>query len=58
MCSIDAHKKQQPSYVDDGISGGGKTIPLNYTSEALVSLGAAFDYIDLWIICFDKSYQS
>ena len=29
ICSIDAHEKQQPSYVDDGSRGGGKTLPFN-----------------------------
>ena len=29
MCSIDAHGKQQPSYVDDGISGDGNALSLN-----------------------------
>ena len=35
MCSIDAHDKQQTSHVDDGSSGGGKSIPPNSTTEAL-----------------------
>ena len=37
--SIDAHKKQQPLYVDDGSIGGVNEIPSNYTTEALNSLG-------------------
>ena len=35
MCSIIAHNKQQPVYVDNEISGGGKPIPKNTTTEAL-----------------------
>ena len=31
MCSIIAHDKQQPAYVDDEISGGGRPIPKNET---------------------------
>ena len=31
MWSIDTHDKQQPSYVYDGSSGGGKAIPYNLT---------------------------
>ena len=27
MCSIDAHKKEHPSYCDDGSSGGGCPLP-------------------------------
>ena len=27
VCSIDAHEKQQPSYVDDGRRGGGNKSP-------------------------------
>ena len=27
MCSIYSHEKQQPSYVDESIIGGGKSIP-------------------------------
>ena len=32
MCSIDAHEKQQPSYVDDGRRVGVKIIPYNLTT--------------------------
>ena len=49
MCYIGAHEKQQPSYVDDGSSGGGKAIPPNLTTEAIYSLGAAFDFNDCWL---------
>ena len=49
MCYIGAHEKQQPSYVDDGSSGGGKAISPNSTTEALYSLGAAFDFNDCWL---------
>ena len=35
MCYIDADEKQQPLYVDNGSSGGGKAIPSNLTTEAL-----------------------
>ena len=48
MCCIDEHKKQQPSYVYYVISGGGKKIQPNLTTEALDSLGAAFDFIYFW----------
>ena len=38
MCYIYAHDKQQPSPVDDSISGDGNVSQSNSTTEALVSL--------------------
>ena len=35
MCSIIAYNKQQPTYVDDEISGGGTPITKNATTEEL-----------------------
>ena len=35
MGSIDQHDKQQPSYVDENSSGGGKEIPPNLTTESV-----------------------
>ena len=49
MCSIDAHKKQNPSYIDDGNIGGGNVLPSNSTTEALVSLSTNIDLIDCWL---------
>ena len=57
MCSIDAHDKQQPSSVDDGLNSGDNALPSNLTTEALYSLGATFDFIDCGIKCFNKKYQ-
>ena len=57
ICSIDAHEKQIPSSIYDGISGGSNTIQLNLKIEALASLGATFYFIDCWLKCFDKNYQ-
>ena len=58
MCSIDTHEKQQPWSVDDGSSNGGNEFQSNYTTEALDSLGATFDFIDCWIKLFDWNYIS
>ena len=33
MCSINAHDKQQPTYVDDTRSGGSILIPKNTTTS-------------------------
>ena len=38
MFPITAHDKKNPTYVDDGISGGGREIPKNETTAALYSL--------------------
>ena len=35
MCSITAHDKKQPKYVDDTSSGGGREIPKNATTAVL-----------------------
>ena len=45
MCSIDAHEKKNPQQHDDGSSGGGYPIPLNSTTEALVSLIVTINFI-------------
>ena len=34
MCSITAHGKLQPTYVDDARSGGSREIPKNSKTEA------------------------
>ena len=49
LCSIDAHEKEDPSLFDDGSSGGDYTLPLNPTTESLVSLSATIDFIDCCI---------
>ena len=49
MCSIGSHEKKNPSYVEDGSSGGGKSIPPNLITEALDSLSAIYDFIDYWL---------
>ena len=46
MCYIDAHEKEHPSIVDDGISGGGNTLPSDATIEALASLSLTFGFIN------------
>ena len=56
MCYIDSHKKQQPSYVDDGSRGGGNALPKKFTTEALVSLITTIDFIDFWLKYFDHNY--
>ena len=55
MCSIDAHDKQQPSSVDDGLNSGDNALPSNLTTEALYSLGATIYFIDCCLKDFDQN---
>ena len=55
--SIDAHKKRQPWYVDNGSSVGGNAIKSNLTTYAIALLGATVYFIDCWIKGFDPNYQ-
>ena len=50
MCYIDAHEKDNQSYIcDDGISFGGFPLPSNSKTESLDSLGATIDFIGCWL---------
>ena len=57
MCSINAHDKQQPTYVDDAGSGGGRAITKNETTSALESLGATLNFIHCWLKLFHNNYE-
>ena len=46
MCYITAHYKEQPTYVDDASSGGGRSIAKNATTVPLQSIGATLNFID------------
>ena len=48
-CYIDDHEKNNPAVNDDGIIGGGYPIPLNSTTEELVSLIATIHFISFWL---------
>ena len=56
--SIYAHEKQQLSYVYDGSSSGGNSLPPNPTTSALSALFATIDFILCWIEFFDHNYQA
>ena len=45
MCYIDAHEKIDPPEHDDGISGGGYSLPSSSIIEALFLLGATIYFI-------------
>ena len=49
MCSITAHDRQKPIYVDDESSAGGTAIPNNATTVVLKSIGAILDFIYFWL---------
>ena len=56
MCSLVAHYRLQDNYQDDEISLGDKVIPKDATIKALKSLGATFNFIDIWLHTFIKKY--
>ena len=61
MCSLVAHDRLQTNYQEDDISIGDKVIPKDATVNALQSLGAAFNFIDIWLhtlICFKLNKNS
>ena len=45
MCSITVHDRQQPTYVDDTSSAGGRSITKNTITAELKSLGATLNFI-------------
>ena len=49
MFYITAHDKLQPAYVDDEISGGGRSIPKNATASEFEYIGETLNLIDCWI---------
>ena len=49
MCSLVAHDRLQDNYQDDEISIGDRVIPKHATVKALKSLGATFNFIDIWL---------
>ena len=57
MCSITAHDKLIPTYIDDATSGDGRAIPDNSTKAALESLGATLNFIYCWLKHFHHNYQ-
>ena len=57
MCYITAHDSQQPTYVDNASSCGGREISKNETTAALKPLGETLNFIDCWIKHFQQNYQ-
>ena len=55
MCSIDAHTKN-PLEHDYGSSSVGYPLPLNQTTEALVSLSATINLIVCWLQALEHNF--
>ena len=49
MCSLVSHNRLAPDYKDDESSIGDREIPNNATVKELKSLGATFNFIDIWL---------
>ena len=48
-CSLVAHYRLEPYYKDDESSIGDRVIPNDTTIKTLDSLGATFNFIDIWL---------
>ena len=56
MCSLVIHDRLQDNYQDDESSIGDRAIPNDSTVKALKSLGATFNFIDIWLHNFFEKY--
>ena len=56
MCSLVAHDRLQDNEQDDENILGDREIPKDATVKALNSLGATFNFIDIWLHNFCHNY--
>ena len=56
MCSLVAHDRMQDNEPDDESSIDDRVIPNDATVKALKSLGATFNFIDIWLQNFRENY--
>ena len=56
MCSLVAHDRLQENKPDYDISIGDRLIPNDATVKASKSLGATFNFIDIWLHNFCHNY--
>ena len=56
MCSLVAHDRMQDNKQHGEISIGDRVIPNYATVKALKSLGATFNFIDIWLHNFRNNY--
>ena len=55
MCSLVAYGRFQDDYKDDESSIGDRGVPKYATVKALQSLGATFNFIDIWLHFFREN---
>ena len=58
MCSLVAHDRLQNDYKDYESSISDRAIPNDATVKELKSLGATFNFIDIWIQLLRENYFS
>ena len=56
MSSLVSHDRLQENKTDDESSIGDRVIPNDATVKALKSLGATFNFIDIWLHNFREKY--
>ena len=56
MCSLVAHDRLQENKTDDESSIGDRVIPNDATVKELKSLGATFNFIDIWLQLLRGNY--
>ena len=56
MCSLVSHDRLQTDYKYDEISIGDRAIPNDATVKELKSLGATFNFIDIWLNLLCENY--
>ena len=56
MCSLVADDRLQTDYKDDEISIGNRSIPNDATVKELKSVGATFNFIDIWLHLLRENY--
>ena len=56
MCSLVAHDRLEPDYEDDESSIDDRAIPNYATIKTLESLGATFNFIDIWLKLLRENY--
>ena len=56
MCYLVAHDRLEPDYKDDESSIGDREITNDETIKALKSLGATFNFIEIWLKLLRENY--
>ena len=56
MCYLVSHDRLEPDYKEDEISIGDRAIPNDATVKKSKSVGATFNFIDIWIKLLRENY--